>query len=164
MRFCENCGSQLPDDAAFCTQCGAPCQAQAEPSAPAEDPSWTAPEPPAPPAGEDWTAPAGDPSAEGHKLMATLAYFGILVLVPLLGDRQSTYSRFHANQGLVLLVAEVLVWGGISVAAIGGAALLGTIFSFAQMGLVGLSVVGIIHAATGQRKEVPVLGKFRILK
>ena len=36
-----------------------------------------------------------------------MAYIGFLVLVPLIAVPKSKFARFHANQGLVLLIGEV---------------------------------------------------------
>lgn len=54
------------------------------------------------------TTAAFDPGdIEQNKVMALLSYLGILVLVPLLAAKELRFARFHANQGLVLLIALV---------------------------------------------------------
>ena len=96
---------------------------------------------------------------QNNKAMAILAYIGILVLVPLLAAKESRFARFHANQGLVLLIAEIIC-GVLSVIPILG-------FLFSLVGYVGglvFMVLGIINAAKGQAKELPIIGKFRLLK
>ncbi len=45
-----------------------------------------------------------------NKIMAILAYFGILVVIPILAAKESKFARFHANQGLVLFIASVAYW------------------------------------------------------
>ena len=45
---------------------------------------------------------------ESNKAMAVLSYLGILVLVPLLGAKNSPFARFHTNQGLILCIATIL--------------------------------------------------------
>ena len=45
---------------------------------------------------------------EVNKNVATLSYVGILCLVPLLMKRKSKFAQFHAKQGLVLFIIEVL--------------------------------------------------------
>ena len=52
--------------------------------------------------------------AQDNKAMGILAYLGILVLVPIFAAKESPFARFHANQGLVLLIAEAAY--GIAVA------------------------------------------------
>jgi len=107
--------------------------------------------------------------AEANKLMAILAYLGILVLVPILAAKESPFARFHANQGLLLLLTSIV--GGIVVGILATilALVLGLLglllyyaFSFALLALV---VIGIINAAKGEKKELPVIGKlFTLIK
>ena len=44
---------------------------------------------------------------EQNKLMAVLSYFSLLVLLPILCAKDSKYARFHANQGLMLLLVSM---------------------------------------------------------
>jgi len=37
------------------------------------------------------------------KSLAWLSYLGILLLIPLLVNRENEYSKFHVKQGIVLL-------------------------------------------------------------
>ncbi|MBR4655856.1 MAG: zinc-ribbon domain-containing protein [Oscillospiraceae bacterium] len=91
-----------------------------------------------------------------NKAMSILAYLGILAVIPLFAAKDSPFARYHTNQGLVLLVCEFAVW------------ILGKIFSF--LGTIGgilafiLAVIGIINALNGRAKELPVIGKVRLLK
>lgn len=50
-----------------------------------------------------------DPDVQDGKALAWLSYLGILFLIPLLAKRQNKYCQFHAKQGLVLLIAEIIV-------------------------------------------------------
>ena len=45
---------------------------------------------------------------ESNKAMAVLSYLGILVLVHLVGAKNSPFARFHTNQGLILCIATIL--------------------------------------------------------
>lgn len=42
--------------------------------------------------------------AQDAKIWSILAYFGILFFLPLVGVPNSAYGKFHANQGLILLI------------------------------------------------------------
>ncbi len=103
----------------------------------------------------DSTSSFRSEDAAEHKGLAALSYIGLLVLIPLF-NKDSPYVRYHVNQGLVLLVCEFAVW------------ILGKIFSF--LGTVGgilafiLAVIGVINALSGRAKELPVIGKVRLLK
>jgi uncharacterized membrane protein len=106
-----------------------------------------------------------------NKVMAVLAYLGFLVLVPILAAPQSKFARFHANQGLLLAIAEIaygIVYGILTAIFYAISFWLGALFS-TLLGLVWivftvLVIIGIINAANGKAKELPVIGKFRILK
>lgn len=114
-----------------------------------------------------------------NKLMAALSYFGLLVLVPLFAAPNSGYARFHANQGLVLLIFGVccgVAVGILSGVAVGllGALSLGGFFGFAvftyilagalSLGLFILGIIGIVNAATGKAQKLPLIGNITILK
>ena len=109
---------------------------------------------------------------EGNKLMAVLSYLGILVLVPILAAKDSPFSKFHATQGINLLIVGVAwsIVSGIISAILGliGVAFLSVLWSIITW-LVGIvifltMVIGILNAAQGKAKELPVIGGFRILK
>ena len=94
-----------------------------------------------------------------------LAYIGILVLVPILAAKNSKYARFHANQGLVLFIAEV-IYNIVSaiIRAILPLAVVNIILWVISVLFLVLSIIGIVNAATGKAKELPVIGKIRIIK
>lgn len=108
---------------------------------------------------------------EQNKVMAILAYFGILVLVPIFAAPQSKFARFHANQGLILFIAwiccyavmhvDVRVLYSVSTALTG---LITLIVFVAYIALIVLAVIGIINAAQGKCKPLPVIGNFKLLK
>lgn len=110
--------------------------------------------------------------AEQNKVMAILAYFGILVLIPLLAAKESRFARFHAGQGLILLIACVgyAIVQAILLAIFGTMGiwrfylLLSTLLSLVYIGFGLLAILGIINAAGGKEKELPLIGKYRILK
>lgn len=91
-------------------------------------------------------------SSSGQKNvgMAVLSYLGILVLIPLLTDaKKDPFVKFHIKQGLVLLIADIVASFIIWVPFIGW---------ILWLGIVVLLIIGIINAANGQEKELPVIG------
>ncbi len=92
---------------------------------------------------------------EENKLIAALSYFGLLVLIPLLAKKESPYCQFHAKQGLVLLIAWVLL-GVISVIPVLGwiVGVLGSLF------LLVLFILGLVNSLGGQAKQLPLIGQF----
>lgn len=109
---------------------------------------------------------------QNNKVFAILAYIGILVLVPIFAAKESKFARFHANQGLGLFICEA-AWGIISYII---SYLLAVSFSWAMLGLwsviswlvcIGFlvfAIIGIVYAAQGNTKPLPIFGKFKILK
>ena len=109
---------------------------------------------------------------QNNKVFAILAYFGILVLVPIFEAKKSKFARFHANQGLVLCIVEVvwyLISYFISLALIhslsfGFLTLWTGISWLVNIGILVFAIIGIVNAAQGSTKPMPLFGKFKILK
>jgi uncharacterized membrane protein len=95
---------------------------------------------------------------EENKVIAALSYLGLLVLVPLLAKKDSPFAQFHAKQGLVLLVAWVII-GAVTVIPILGwiIGILGSIFLFVCF------IMGLINALSGEVKELPLIGQYASL-
>lgn len=93
-----------------------------------------------------------------NQTMAILAYF--LFFIPMLSAKKSKYAMFHANQSLILLIISVasnLIIGMIP--AVGGMI----------SGLIGIAVfvlwlMGIISAASGEVKPLPLIGGYTLIK
>lgn len=103
--------------------------------------------------------------------MAVLAYFGILVLIPILAAKESKFARFHANQGLILLITEVaysifvpVVIKIVAFISYALAGIVGIALGLAWLLLLVLAIIGIINAVKGEFKQLPLIGQFQILK
>jgi len=79
---------------------------------------------------------------EQNKGVAALSYIWILVAVPLFLKRGSKFAQFHAKQGLVLFVAELL-------------AFIPVIGWFLWLAAVLGSVYGILEAWKGRATRIP---------
>lgn len=99
---------------------------------------------------------------QANKVMAILAYFGLLVLIPLFAAKESPFARFHANQGLILLIAGFVIWL-VSMVLTFVSPFFG-IISLLNIVILVFAIIGIINAAKGEMKELPLVGKFRIIK
>ncbi len=101
-----------------------------------------------------------------NKVMGILAYISWLVLVPIFGAKNSKFARFHANQGLVLAIAEIICWVVLGILI--RIPYIGWIFAIIEslfsLVCIGFAVIGIVNAANGKAKELPIVGKFKILK
>jgi uncharacterized membrane protein len=181
MIYCTKCGAGLPDEAVFCPTCGAPV---VKPEGAQQQTSYQQNSQQAGQQGYGQTyVNYNDPIADANanKVYGILAYLGPLVLVSIFAaPKESRYSKFHANQGLVLLIAEIAVpavfaillaiLGAIAAAtfAWGLVAVIATLGSviYSLYGIVTLvfAIIGIVNAANNQLKPLPVIGKFTILK
>ena len=103
-------------------------------------------------------------------VVAYLTWVGLLIAY-LAGDREG--ARFHLNQALVIWLAGTIfgIATGI-LSVLSGLPLLGWIVA-ALVGLISLVggiflfvcwLMGLIYAIQEQEKEVPLLGKIRLLK
>lgn len=104
-------------------------------------------------------APSGEPTSD-EKVMGAIAYLGILFLVPLLAKKDSKFAMFHAKQGMVLFIVEVILWilQFILVATIYGLLFLGWIIWIIWL-IVGIfALIGLIQALNGKYWKLPVLG------
>ncbi len=95
-----------------------------------------------------------------EKGLSVLAYISILFIIPLLAKPDSRYCRFHANQGLVLFLLGNLVTFALRLVPFGHGVLAWAwgLFSFVLM------IIGIINAAQGNTKELPLIGSIRLIK
>lgn len=199
MTYCENCGKQLEDGAKFCTSCGASYKNNDSETTVAEnqEESQDVVSQPEPTAEEklqqatatidavaqklgnttDNTSDFNKTDIEANKVLALFSYLGLLVLVPIFAAKHSPYARYHANQGLVLLVG-MIIWGVIDGvvtallrALLGNAlglwgmySLCGTALNIIYAGFSILAVIGIINVLNGRAKELPIIGKYKLLK
>lgn len=97
--------------------------------------------------------------AEQNKVMAILAY--ILFFIPMLAAKDSRFAMYHANQGLVLFLFTLIanVVGGI-IPVIGWFVIL----PLAGIASLVFAIMGIINAANGLMKPLPLIGGVNILK
>ena len=89
--------------------------------------------------------------------MAVLSYF--IFFLPLIAAKDSKLAMCHANQSLVLLIA------GVASGVLGVVPVVGWILSpIIGLGVFILWILGLVQAAQGQMKELPIVGTIKILK
>ena len=108
-----------------------------------------------------------------NKVMAILAYF--IFFLPLLAAKESRFARYHANQGLILLIAyfalgivnsilNAILFAAFFSGGFGILTILGLIFTVAYLGLAALGILGIVNAAKGKMSPMPLIGGFTIIR
>lgn len=119
---------------------------------------------------KDYTGEYESEDGRSGYVMCILAYLGPLVLIPILADRKSKRTRFHSNQGLLLFLSELVY---IVLTGFLGSLLLRISFGFMVavslfflLGgvFIGLAVLGILNVLNGKVKDLPVIGKYRMIK
>ena len=172
MLLCEKCGTKVDEGTKFCPSCGNPMEVPAVQqqeqssgdqnnfSAKIASLNDTA----------DTTADYDADDVSKNKAMAILAYFGPLCFIPMFAAKDSKFARFHANQGLTLFIAcvawsiaySILNW--IILAISWRLYFVSSIIGLCSLVFLVLAVLGIVNAANGRAKELPVIGKFKFLK
>ncbi|MGN1480680.1 hypothetical protein [Porcipelethomonas sp.] len=113
---------------------------------------------------EDVTGRFDTDDIEQNKVISAIGYIPVLFLVPMLAT-QSPYAKFHANQGLILTLAAIVlnvaqwVLGKIFGMIPFFRSFVPEIISFA----VGVAVliyiiIGVMNAAQGKAKKLPFIG------
>ena len=153
MAFCNKCGQQIDDNVQTCPYCGAPNGVAGNAQNFVNNFTNTA----------DSTAQFDPQDIQDNKVMALLAYLGFLFLIPLLAAPNSRFARYHANQGLVLFIFNTIA------SIIAGATCLIPFVGWIIGGILGifelvLMILGIVNAANGQAKQLPLIGGITILK
>ena len=171
MAFCKNCGQQMNDDAVFCANCGTPVEnAQQAQQQAQQQTQQQAPVQP--------TVVTGDADVQQNRGIAWLSYVGLLFLVPLFARKSSDYCKFHVKQGativaleLVFYIAKAIILAIINAVAPGHYSWLGyyhhstvynvfdIIFNLASIFFIVVAIMGIVFAAKGQKKELPLISK-----
>lgn len=175
MAFCPKCGAQVDDGVKFCPSCGQPLgENKGEANSfqnTVKGLNDTA----------DYTAQVDPADASNNKVYGILAYLGILVLITIFAaPKNSKFSKFHANQGLVLAIIDVaysIIYGiiaslvrveykvlGVPTGVFHTPGWLLFVLWIPYICLGVLSIIGIINAAKGKCKDLPIIGKIRILK
>ncbi len=96
---------------------------------------------------------------EQNKIMAILAY--ILFLIPMLAAKESPFAKFHTNQGLLVFLAALAInIVGAIIPIIGWLLIL----PLGNLAVFILAIMGIINAANGKAKKLPIIGNIEILK
>ncbi len=191
MAFCAQCGAENKGDSRFCFNCGASVGAAPIPPVPPiqqenegnqqqayqqpnyqqssyQQPSYQQPVYQQP---ERTYVPDGDARSMGVGAVSLLAYWSILFFVPLVAYKDSKFARFHAGQGLNLLLLSVAyglvttILSAIFMAiSFGLGAAIASLLSLAGLVIPVLMIIGIVNVCKGQMKPLPVIGNINIIK
>lgn len=103
-------------------------------------------------------------SSSEDKTVAILAYLtliGFIVAVVLHGSKKNRLGAFHLRQALGLMITSIVLWFAVMIMAF--IPFLGWMISICSfvlwLGLFVFWILGLIAAASGQVKELPVVGE-----
>jgi uncharacterized membrane protein len=111
------------------------------------------------------------PNSEGediekNRAFAIISYLWILFVVGLIAAPNSKFAKYHANQGLVLFLASIIALVGCFVIGIVPIVnmVLVLIAPLLWVGWLVLTILGIVNAAGGHRKPLPMIGHYELIK
>jgi len=93
---------------------------------------------------------------EKNKVMAALAY--LIFFLPLISAKDSAFGKFHANQGLVLLISFFIVNFIYIIPILGWIAA-----PLLSLALIVIGIMGAVSAYNGKAEEMPVIGQFNLI-
>jgi uncharacterized membrane protein len=113
----------------------------------------------------DATTPGAQSSNRG--IMIVLSYLWLLALVPLLVEKEDKEVQWHAKHGIVLMVAEIVLWIAVTIVSFILSSMslaLGCVISLITFGLwIGILVVHvlcIVKGINGQRFLIPGVSEY----
>ena len=99
---------------------------------------------------------------EDNKAMAILAY--IIFFIPMIAAPNSPFAKFHANQGLVLFWAGLVSYVAMIILGFLTLGLTFLLMPLLWIGMLVLAILGIVNAASGEAKELPIIGSMKLYK
>jgi len=96
--------------------------------------------------------------------MIVLSYLSILFLIPLLTEKDDPEVQWHAKHGMVITIAEIILWVALVIVGmilnniLGGlGCIMGLVRTFLLLGFLVLRILCILKGVNGQRFIIPVL-------
>jgi len=96
--------------------------------------------------------------------MIVLSYLSILFLIPLLTEKDDPEVQWHAKHGMVITIAEIVLWVALVIVGmilnniLGGlGCVMGLVRGFVILGFLVLRILCILKGINGQRFIIPGL-------
>jgi uncharacterized membrane protein len=108
-------------------------------------------------------ATPGSAPSSNRNIMIVLSYLWVLALVPLLTEKDDKEVQWHAKHGLVLMVAEIVLWVVINIVlvALGPiGCLVGLLTPLIALGQLILHIMCIVRGINGQRMMIPGISDY----
>lgn len=167
MHFCEKCGTKIENEnAECCPNCGSKigsCESGQSVDFEAYSMGYSNTENTEQRGTENPNIQSAEQNTES-KLIAALSYLGVLVCVPWLVSPQSPFMRFHAKQGLNLFILNLIYLLAKIFIGLMDSAIVNALVSLLGIPLTVFAIIGIVFALQGEQKEIPIVGKIKIIK
>ncbi len=100
---------------------------------------------------------------QSTKGLAILSYFGPLFLIPMLVNKDSAFTKFHVNQGMVLLIIMVIF--NVAGTVLHFIPVVGSLVRLAiRIATMVLIILGAVNAARGEAQRLPIIGNIEIYR
>jgi len=94
--------------------------------------------------------------AKGNKVLAFLGvFFSPVISIIILLASKDAYARYYAKQGLVLAIAFIVLFVGLTITIV-GAFLIPILWVLCIIWW----IIGLVYSLSGNMKPLPLIGKF----
>lgn len=149
MAFCKKCGAQVKDGSRFCSNCGSVIEEDL--AAKFQSLNNTT----------DTTDEYDLEDIQKNKLKAALCYLSIFIVVPVFTAKDSRFVRFHISQGMTILTIDLAL--NLISKLVSSFGIISFIIDIAHIVLFALMVIGIMNVIKGRAKELPLVGKIKLI-
>lgn len=140
--ICLNCGKNIPNKYEYCPHCGYKIKIESSDEKNKEKTS--------------------KEEIDTGKGMAIVCYLNLLVIIPLIFEKNNNFVRYHINQGLSLCLFTIVT--GVIKLMLNDFLLYSYIFAILMALLIIIMVViGIKNVCSGEEKPLPIIGNFNLL-
>ena len=112
------------------------------------------PPPPPPPVPVATSLPATGTEDRTVAIVAYITIIGFIIAIVMHGSKKTPLGSYHLRQALGLFITAVVCWMVLIIIPIIGWLLI----PFVMLGILVLAIMGLVSAAGGQQKPVPILG------
>ena len=112
-------------------------------------------------------ATPGSAPSSNRNVMILLSYMWLLALVPLLTEKDDKEVQWHAKHGIVLMVAEIVLWIAVTIVSFvigmlsGPLGCLVSLLTFGLwLGILVVHVLCIVKGVNGQRFLIPGVSEY----